>query len=146
MFSLSYNTHIAHLKLKEELNFDYSFDHALYAFAFDMILRGMQYSMLCDIFPLLHSGKATMRIEGSNIFFDVRSIPKKNYRYISDYSIRKALSYTLQTANGKFTNWDDEKIAMKLSDLYIHFWNENMIYSDYEPYSRLDWGGISFFL
>ncbi|WP_234701936.1 hypothetical protein [Desulfotomaculum nigrificans] len=145
LFSLSYNTHIAHLKLKEELNFDYSFDHALYAFAFDMILRGMQYSMLCDIFPLLHSGKATMRIEGSNIFFDVRSIPKKNYRYISDYSIRKALSYTLQTANGKFTNWDDEKIAMKLSDLYIHFWNENMIYSDYEPYSRLDWGGISFF-
>lgn len=145
LFSLNYNTHIAHLKLKEELHFDYSFDRSLYAFAFEMILRGMQYSMLCDVFPLLHSGKATLRIDGSNVFFDLKNIPKRNYKFISDYSLRKALSYTLQMANDKLNNCDDEEIAMKLADLYMHFWNENMIYSDYEPYSPLDWGGISFF-
>jgi hypothetical protein len=145
LFSLNYNTHIAHIKLKEEHYFDYSFDQRLYAFAFEMILRGMQYSMLCDVFPLLHSGKATMRIDGSNIFFNIKNIPKRNYKFISDYSLRKALSYTLQMANGRLNNCNDEEIAMKLSDLYMEFWNENMIYNDYEPYSPLEWGGISLF-
>jgi len=145
LFSLSYNTHFAHLKLKEDLEFDYKFDRKMYAYAFNMILRGMQYSMLCDIFPLLHCGKATMRMVGNNISFDINAIPKKNYKYISDYSIRKSLSYTLQMANGKLEDNNDEDIAMKLSDMYMHFWNENMLYGDYEPYSRLDFSGISFF-
>jgi hypothetical protein len=145
LFSLNYNTHIAHTKLKEETVFDYSFDKKMYAFALKMILKGMEYSMLCDIFPLLHSGKATMQTVGNDIYFDIKDLPKKNYKYISDYSIRKALSYTLQMVNGKMQSSDDEEIAMKLSDLYMHFWNENMIYEDYEPYSRLDYAGISFF-
>lgn len=145
LFSLTYNTHIAHIKLKEEAEFDYSFDNALYAYAFNMVIRGMQYSMLCDVFPLLHADKAVMKVKGNDIRFKIKEIPKKNYKYISDYSIRKALSYTLQIASGKFSDYDDEKLAMKLSDLYMNFWNENMVYSDYEPYTRLDWGGIGFF-
>ncbi len=72
-------------------------------------------------------------------------MPKKNYKFISDYSIRKALSYTLQIANGKMQQEDDENTAMKLANIYMHFWNENMLYEDYEPYSRLCYGGISFF-
>lgn len=145
LFSLNYNTHIAHIKLKEEPVFHYRFDKKMYAFAFKMILLGMQYSMLCDIFPLLHSGKAAIQIAGKHISFDIKDLPKKHYKYISDYSIRKALSYTLQMANGKMQDSDDEEITLKLSDLYMHFWNENMLYGDYEPYTRLDYGGISFF-
>jgi hypothetical protein len=145
LFSLNYNTHIAHLKLKEELEFDCRFDNKVYAIAFNMILRGMQYSMLCDIFPLLHSGKASMHVLGKDISFTIKDLPKKNYKYISDYSIRKSLSYTLQMANGIMQDRDNDDIAMKLSDLYMHFWNENMIYGDYEPYTQLDYVGISFF-
>lgn len=145
LFSLNYNTHIAHLKLKETERFDYTFNRELYVIAFNMMLRGMQYSMLCDVFPLLHSEKALMKISGNEVTFDFKDIPRKHYKYISDYSIRKALSYTLQIANGKFQDADDEDIAMKLSELYLDFWNENMMYGDYEPYTRMDWGGINFF-
>ncbi|MGI5986043.1 MAG: hypothetical protein ACOX7O_09350 [Oscillospiraceae bacterium] len=145
LFSLSYNTHIAHLKLKEESAFDYRFNRKMYAFAFNMVIRGMQYSMLCDIFPLLHSKKATMQMLGNDIKFDVKKLPKKNFKYIEDYSIRKALSYTLQIANGKLQNSDDESIAMQLSNIYTSFWNENMLYEDYEPYIRLDWGELTAF-
>lgn len=145
LFSLTYNTHIAHRNLKEEEEFDYAFDRELYILAFDRIIRGFQYSMLCDIFPLLHSKKAIMEVKERNISFKLNNIPKKNFKYICDYSIRKTLSYTLQMANGKLENCDDEEIAMKLSELYMYFWNENMIYEDYEPYSRLEWGGIGFF-
>ena len=145
LFSLDYNTHIAHKKLTEEDCFDFSFDRKLYAYAFDMIIRGFQYSMLCDIFPLLHSEKATMVIEGQNISFQIKNFPKKNYKYISDYSMRKALSYTLQMASGKLQDCDNESAAMKLANIYMHFWNENMVYDDYEPYTQLDYGGVSFF-
>ncbi|WP_055669065.1 hypothetical protein [Desnuesiella massiliensis] len=145
LFSLTYNTHIAHLKLKEEETFNYVFDRDLYVIAFNMILKGFQYSMLCDIFPLLHSKKGIMEVNGQNITFKLKNIPKKNFKYINDYSIRKALSYTLQMANGKLENCNDEEIAMKLAEVYMHFWSENMVYGDYEPYSRLDWGGIGFF-
>lgn len=145
LFSLDYNTHIAHKKLTEEDNFDFSFDQKLYAYAFDMIIRGFQYSMLCDIFPLLHSEKADMIIEGQDISFQIKNLPKKNYKYISDYTMRKALSYTLQMASGKLQDCDEESAAMKLADIYMHFWNENMVYDDYEPYTRLDYGGVSFF-
>lgn len=147
LFSLNYNTYIAYKKLKEEDKFDYKFDYDLYPIAFQMVLLGMQYSMLCDVFPLLHSGKATMNKKGDEIFFNIENLPKKNYKFISDFSMRKCLSYTLQMANGKFqkNNTDDEDIAMKLADLYMHFWSENLQYDDYEPYTRMDWGGISFF-
>lgn len=145
LFSLDYNTHIAHKKLTEEDKFDCSFDQKLYAYAFDMIICGFQYSMLCDIFPLLHSEKADMIIEGQDISFQIKNLPKKNYKYISDYSMRKALSYTLQMASGKLQDCDEESAAMKLADIYMHFWNENMVYDDYEPYTRSDYGGVSFF-
>lgn len=148
LFSLNYNTHIAFLKLKEEDEFDYKFDYDVYPQAFQMIILGMEYSRLCDIFPLLHSGKANMSIIENDIYFNVQEMPKKHYKFISDFTMRKLLSYTLQMANGacEKKNDSDEDIAMKLADLYMHFWNENMQASDYEPYTGMDWGGISFFL
>lgn len=145
LFSLTYNTHIAHKKLREEESFDYSIDEELYKIAFNMIIRGMQYSMLCDVFPLLHAGKAELKYDNHEIYFETKNIPRKHYKFISDYSIRKYLSYTLQMECGRMQTHNDEDIAMKLADRYMHFWNENMLYEDYEPYSRLDWGGINFF-
>ncbi|WP_243099369.1 MULTISPECIES: hypothetical protein [Clostridia] len=148
LFSLNYNTHIAYMKLNEEDEFDYIFDHNVYLQAFDMILLGMEYSMLCDVFPLLHSDEAVMSIKDNDIYFDFEEMPKRHYKFINDFSMRKLLSYTLQMANGRCEkkSYDDEEIAMKLADLYMHFWNENMLPSDYEPYTGMDWGGISFFL
>ena len=148
LFSLNYNTHIAYKKLKEEETFDYKFDRVLYPIAFNMVWLGMYYSILCDIFPLLHSEDAEMIVKGKNIFFNIKDIPKKHYKFISDFTMRKLLSYTLQMANGiyKKRNYDDEDIAMKLADLYMHFFSENMKPDDYEPYTGMDWGGISFFL
>lgn len=147
LFSLNCNIHIAYKKLKEEEEFNYKFDYDLYPIAFQMILMGMNYSMLCDIFPLLHSGKAVMDMKGKDIYFKIDNLPKKHYKFIGDFSMRKCLSYTLQMANGglKKKHTEDEDIAMKLADLYMHFWSENMQYDDYEPYTRMDWGGISFF-
>jgi hypothetical protein len=146
LFSLSYNTFIAHKKLQEEIEFDFKFDRALYVYAFKMILLGMQYSLLCNVFPLIHSGKAKIEVDEFGVLaFEIKNIPRKNYKYISDYTIRKALSYTLQMANGKLSELEDEQIAMKLSEMYMNFWNENMLFQDFEPYTRLDWGGISFF-
>ena len=145
LFSLTYNTLIAHRKLKEEEKFDYTFDKELYILAFDRIIRGFQYSMLCDIFPLLHSKKGTIEVKDRNISLKLNNIPKKNFKYINDHSMRKTLSYMLQMANGKLEKCDDEEIAMQLSKLYMNFWNENMINEDYEPYSSLELGGIGFF-
>ncbi|MFL8798378.1 MULTISPECIES: hypothetical protein [Clostridioides] len=145
LFSLTYNTNIAHRKLQEEEDFDYMFDEKLYILSFNRIILGFYYSILCDIFPLLHSKKGIMEIKDRNISFKLNNIPKKNFKYINDYSIRKTLSYTLQIANKKLENCDDEEIAIKLSELYMNFWSENMVYEDYEPYSRLDWSGIGFF-
>lgn len=147
LFSLNYNIHIAYKKLKEEDKFDYKFDKDLYKIAFEMILMGMKYSMLCDIFPMLHSGKAIMNKKGKDISFEVGNLPKKHYKFINDFSMRKCLSYTLQIANKLLQekHLDDEDIAMKLADQYMHFWSENMQYDDYEPYTRMDWGGINFF-
>lgn len=146
LFSLSYNTFIAHKKLKEEEEFDFKFDRVLYAYAFKMIVLGMQYSLLCNVFPLVHSGKAHIDVDEFGVMsFEIKNIPRKNYKYISDYTIKKALSYTLQMANGKISELKDEQIAMKLAEIYMNFWNENMLFQDFEPYNRLDWGGISFF-
>lgn len=146
LFSLSYNTFIAHKKLQEEKECDFKFDKALYVYAFKMILLGMQYSLLCNVFPLIHSGKAKIEVDESGVMsFEIKNILRKNYKYISDYTVRKALSYTLQMANGKLSELEDEQIAMKLSEIYMDFWNENMLFQDFEPYTRLDWEGISFF-
>lgn len=145
LFSLDYNTHIAHKKLTEETAFDYAFDCKLYKVAFEMLVRGFQYSLLCDIFPLLHSEKAEMIKDGENISFHLQELPRKNFKFVGDYSIRKALSYTLQMMSGQSEGDDEEDVALKLAEAYMYFWNENMIYEDYEPYTQLDYGGISFF-
>lgn len=145
LFSLDYNTHNAHKKLKEEKEFDYRFDNDMYKQAWKMMLWGFQYAMLCEIFPLLHSEKATMDIIDNDIFLSVKKIEKKNYKYLSDFSMRKALSYTLQMASGKLEKAEEETASKELADLYMHFWNENMLYEDFEPYTRLDYGGISYF-
>lgn len=148
LFSLNYNTFLAHKKLKEEEEFNYTFDHKVYKYAFRMLLLGFQYSLLCNIFPLLHAGKAKIWIDKNRIIsFDIKNIPRKHYKFIGDYSIKKTLSYLLQIATGKLQSQgeDDEDIAMKLMKLYFNFWSENMMYSDFEPYTRLDWGGVNTF-
>ncbi len=148
LFSLKYNTYIAHKTLTEEDFFDYRFDEEVYTHAMEMFLKGVQYSILCDHFPLVHSNKAKMyKDKKGKICFKIKEIPRKNYKFFSDYTIKKALSYTLQMANGVLENdnFDDEEIALKLSSIYMEFWNENMLYEDFEPYSRVDWGGIAFF-
>jgi len=146
LFSLSYNTYLAHIKLIEENNFDYQFDKTLYAYAFNMIIKGMHYSLLCNAFPLVHSGLVDIiKKKDNSISFNFKDIPRKNYKYISDYTIRKYLSYSLQMAAGKLSDTDDEDAAMKLSQMYVDFWNENMLYEDFEPYTRMDIGSICFF-
>ncbi len=144
-FSLNYNTYLAYEYLQEEEEFDCELDFYLYPIAFRMIIDGMFYAKLCDIFPLLHSGKAQMSVEGNDIYFHISNLPRKNYKYINDYIMRKQLSYSLQYASGLLRKCDDDDIAMKLADIYMHFWNENMFNTDYEPYTAMEWGGISFF-
>lgn len=147
MFSLTYNTYIAHKELKEEEHFNYIRDEKLYNYACKVILQGVSYSFLCDIFPLLHSKKGNMYVENKNIHFKLDSIPKKNMKYLVDNERRKVLSYLLQMLNGKYEkNKDaDEKIVEKLTNEYIDFWNENMNYDDYEPYTEMEYGGLDYF-
>lgn len=145
LFSLSYNTYIAHQRLKEEAISDFHFNRKIYDFAVEMIFYGMAYSMLCDVFPLLHSKMAEMYITGRDVTFSTSEIPRKHYKYFSDYFMRKVLSYTLQMLSGKLGECDDETIALELANAYTHFWTENMLYDDYEPYTSLEWNGINFF-
>ncbi len=44
---------------------------------YNMIIRGMHYSLLCDIFPLLHSKKAFIKIRGKNIAFEIKKCLKR---------------------------------------------------------------------
>lgn len=147
LFSLNYNIHIAYMKLEEEDKFDCAFDHYVYKKAFNMILLGFCYSEICDVYPLLHSNKAVMDMVGKDIYFKIDCLPKKHYKFISEFNMRKCLSYTLQMTNGKLLkeNVSDEDIVMKLADAYMRFWNENMQADDFEPYTQMDWCGISYF-
>ena len=147
LFALNYLTHIAYLKLKEEEVFDYSIDSELYQTAFMMLLHGMHYSILCDNFTKVHSGDSRIHIQGNKIKFDTVNPPRSHYKYLNDFIMRMGLNYTLQLANEKLLQdgENDEIIAMKLMDVYMHYWDENMCNEDYEPYSAMDWCGISTF-
>lgn len=147
IFSLSYNTHIAYKKLKEEDTFDRRFDENLYKYCYIMLLKGMEYSVICDIFPMVHSEKAKLVIDklSGKIKVIENYIPRKSHDFINKYSMRKTLSYILQIALGKMNNMLDEDKAMELSKIYSKFWNENLLYEDFQLYSRIDWGGVNFF-
>jgi Holliday junction resolvase-like predicted endonuclease len=104
--------------------------------------------MLCGEFPGVYSDikKVNFDVQRRTISFnEERDIPRKLYEFISKYTIRKALSYTLQMASGQLSDKETEKAALELTKLYFHFWSENMLFEDFEPYSRLDWGGIENF-
>lgn len=146
-FALTYNTHLAHRLLAEEDSFNYQFDLTVYRCAYKAIIYGMQYSMLCDLFPLLHSNKATLNLIGNHVTVSMKNISKKNYKFISDYTLGKLLSYNLQMLTGRMQKegLSDEDIALNLAKFYSNYWNENMLYEDYEPYSQLEWGGFDYF-
>ncbi|MBW7476292.1 hypothetical protein K0T92_16285 [Paenibacillus oenotherae] len=148
LFSLSYSTFLAYKKLIEEDVFEYKFDKDLYKYCYHFFMKGMQYSLLCEEFPGVYSEVKKVNFDDQRrtiSFNEVREIPRKFNEFISKYTIRKALSYTLQMASGQLSDKDDEEAAVELSKLYFHFWSENMLYEDFEPYSRLDWGGIENF-
>ncbi|WP_281884189.1 hypothetical protein [Paenibacillus sp. YYML68] len=148
LFSLSYNIFLAYKKLSEEEVFDYEFDNELYLYCMNFLIRGMQYSMLCDEFPSTYSGNKNIYLHDISrtiSFIESREVPRKNHEFINKYNLRKALSYSLQMAAGKLEDKDDEDAAHELTKVYHNFWNENMLYDDFEPYSRLDWGGVTNF-
>jgi hypothetical protein len=148
LFSLSYNTFLAYKKLAEEDVFDYTFDKDLYQYCLIFLIKGMQYSMLCDEFPGLNSEKKSIVFDketSTYSFIDKALFPRKHYDFFIKYNIRKALSYTLQMASGKLNDIDEEGAAIQLTKLYFNFWSENMLFKDFEPYSQRDWGGVAFF-
>ncbi|GKS10884.1 hypothetical protein YDYSY3_18840 [Paenibacillus chitinolyticus] len=148
LYSLSYNIFLAYKKLSEEKVFNYIFDNELYLYCMNFLIKGMQYSMLCDEFPTTHSGNKSIYmhdISKTISFIESRKMPRKNHEFINRYNSKKALSYTLQMAAGKLQDVDEEEAAHKLTRVYHDFWNENMSYDDFEPYSRLDWGGVTSF-
>ncbi|WP_442603978.1 hypothetical protein [Paenibacillus sp. KN14-4R] len=147
MFSLSYNTFLAYKTLEEEEVFDFKFDKNLYIYCHQFLIKGMQYSMLCDNFSATNTGKSNVRIEKSSnsICFEKNRAPRLQYDFFCKYKIRKALSYTLQMVSGMLNENDEEDAALELSKVYLNFWNENMLYEDFEPYSRQDWGGVTLF-
>ncbi|MEW4264485.1 hypothetical protein Q0N30_12395 [Priestia megaterium] len=147
LFSLSYNTFLAYKKLPEEEDIKFELDNKLLDYCFHFLISGMQYSILCDLFPALHSKKAVAIIgDNSNaISIEEDSLPRKQYDFLTKYTIKKALSYTLQMISGKLDNRPEEEVVSHLTKSYLNFWNENMLYDDFEPYSRTDWGGINYF-
>lgn len=149
LFSLSYNTFLAYKKLPEEEVFEYKFDKELYLYCLDFLIKGLQYSMLCDEFPGTYSGNKRIYINDdlkTISFIEEREKARKHHEFINKYNLRKALSYTLQTASGKLRDKNDEDAAYELTKVYYNFWNENMLYDDFEPYTRLDWGGVTHFI
>lgn len=148
LFSLSYSTFLAYKKLIEEDVFEYNLDKELYKYCYHLFVKSMQYSLLCEEFPGVYSEIKKVNFDDQRrtiSFNEERDIPRKLYEFISKYTIRKALSYTLQMASGRLSDKEDEEAAIELTKLYFHFWSENMLFEDFEPYSRLDWGGIENF-
>lgn len=147
VFSLSYNTYLAYKKLNEEENFSYKFDLDLYRYCYSMLIRGFQYSKLCNVFPLVHSKEAIINVDENSeaISIRVENMPRRNRMFFCNYRIRKSLSYTLQMSLRAMEDKTDEDAALKLADVYIDFFNENMLSSDFETYSIGDWGGITLF-
>lgn len=147
VYSLSYNTFLAYKKLKEEEITDFNFDHSLYLVCFEHLIFGMEYSMLCEVFPAIRSNKARMYIneEAKKITVQQDNLPRGQYEFFSKYIMKKSLSYTLQMTAGMLEKMPLEEAAWNLTKGYLCFWNENMMYDDFEPYSRQDWGGVSLF-
>jgi hypothetical protein len=147
LFSLNYNTFLAYKKLKEEDVCDFSIDPSLYLVCFKHLILGMEYSMLCDVFPAIRSNKAKFNINEKlkKIKVELEKFPRGKYEFISKYTMKKSLSYTLQMIAGMLDNDHIEEVVWKLTKGYLSFWNENMMYGDFEPYSREDWGGVMLF-
>lgn len=142
LFALNYNIHLAYRYLKEDNAFEYSFDNDLYLYATKMLWEGFIYARLCDIFPRLYSGQATMIKNGKHISFTYKSIHREKNRLMDYYLFRKPLSYLLQTACGITQKFNESDRKIFLSDLYNHYWGENLWNNDYEPYTALEGGGI----
>lgn len=142
IFALNYNIHLAYRYLKEDDAFEYDFDGNLYLYATKMLLEGLVYAKLCDIFPKLYSGKASMRQNGKHISFIYKNIPREKNRLMDYYLFRKPLSYLLQNACGITEKMDETQRQIFLSDLYKHYWGENLWNNDYEPYTAMEGGGI----
>lgn len=147
VFSLSYNTFLAYKKLEEEDITDFNYDKSLYLVCFEHLILGMQYSMLCEVFPAVRSNKASLYIneEDKTITVQHDKLPRDQYEFFSKYIMKKSLSYTLQMTAGMLGNKPIEEVAWELTKGYLNFWNENMMYDDFEPYTRQDWGGVSLF-
>ncbi|OSY02076.1 hypothetical protein BTJ45_01139 [Bacillus mycoides] len=147
LYSLSYNTFLAYKKLSEEEVTDFTFDYRLYKYCLYFLTQGMQYSILCDMFPALHSKKAEAIVDERSdvILVKEESPPRKYHDFISKYTIRKTLSYTLQMVSGILNDKSGEEATWELTKQYMNFWNENMLHDDFEPYSVKDWAGVTLF-
>lgn len=148
LFSLSYNIFLAYKKLPEEEVMDFSWDEKLYKYCLKFLMKGMQYSILCDMFPVLYSNKAEAIIDEKSRMFVVKETtpPRQYHDFISKYTIRKTLSYTLQMVSGILNNKSEEEATLALTKQYMNFWNENMLHDDFESYSMQDWGGVTMFI
>lgn len=146
-FSLNYNIFIAYKKLIEEEKTDFCFDSELYKECQRYLILGMQYALLCDVFPAIRDDKASFTIDEpqKTIKIEYKTPPKNKHEFLSKYLMKKSLSYTLQYTAGLLEDEDLEGASHKLAHSYLSFWNENMMYEDFEIYSREDWGGINYF-
>lgn len=142
VFALNYNIHLAYRYLKEDEAFEYTFDKNLYLYTSKMLWEGLVYAKLCDIFPKLYSEKAFMFQNGKHISFIYKDIPREKNRLMDYYLFRKPLSYLLQNACGITKKMDESYRQILLSDLYNHYWGENLWNNDYEPYTAMEGGGI----
>lgn len=142
VFALNYNIHLAYRYLKEDETFEYNFDRGMYLYATKMLWEGVVYAKLCDIFPKLYSEKASMVQNGKHISFIYKEIPREKNHLMDYYLFRKPLSYLLQNACGVTKKMDESYRQILLSDLYNHYWGENLWNNDYEPYTAIEGGGI----
>lgn len=147
VFSLSYNTFLAYKKLPEEEVTDFTWDDKLYHYCLQFLIKGMQYSILCEMFPVLNSSKAKAVIDEKTRVVSVKeeTPPRKYHDFISKYTMRKALSYNLQMVSGMLNDKSEEDASWELTKQYMDFWNENMMNDDFESYSRQDWAGVTLF-
>ncbi|WP_337983464.1 hypothetical protein [Lysinibacillus sp. C5.1] len=147
LFSLNYNIYLAYCKLEEEDVFSFNFDSELYLKCYRNLIIGMEYSMLCDVFQLIRSGKIKHTIDEKNriVRLEYESFPRDKHEFLTIYLMKKSLSYTLQTTAGMLENEEQEDAASKLANGYLNFWNENLVGGDFEPYSMMEWGAVNYF-
>lgn len=146
VFALNYLTHLAYKYLLEEDIFLYQINDALYEYTYRLLIEAYAYGELCDIFPKIHKGKASLSKEGKLYIVKEKELIRERMQQYEYYLLRKPLHYILQYGCGRTNRNNMEERELAIFTLFKNYWSENIWNADFTPYSALEGDGLRDYL